>query len=87
MRAGKKISKDSSESIIKEPVSATAEVIRCMKLNIRKEPNPKAEVIGILNAGTKVVVNLTSKFDQYYEILDPSGKKGYAMKTYLSIIS
>lgn len=69
-----------------EPVSATAEVIRCSKLNIRKAPDPKATIIGTLSAGEKVVVNLTAKFDKYYEILAKSGKKGYAMKTYLSII-
>lgn len=66
--------------------SATAEVVRCSKLNIRKAPNPKAEIMEVLAEGTRVVVNLTAKFDKYYEILSPAGKKGYAMKTYLSFI-
>lgn len=66
--------------------SATAEVVRCTKLNIRANPSPKADVIEVLPAGAKVVVNLTYKHPQYYEILAASGKKGYAMRTYLSMI-
>lgn len=66
--------------------SVTGEVIRCVKLNIRETPDPNAKIIGTLDAGEKVVINLTANYHNYYEILSKSGKKGYAMKTYLSII-
>lgn len=69
-----------------ESSSAVGEVIRCSKLNIRSRPDPKSEIIDVLPAGTRVSINLSAKFDKYYEILSPSGKKGYAMKTYISLI-
>lgn len=72
---------------VSEPTSATAEVAGCVKLNIRSHPDAKAEIIEVIPAGTKVVVNLTAKYDKYYEILASSGKKGYGMKDYLKIIS
>lgn len=66
--------------------SVTAEVVHCVKLNVRKSPHPKATVIETLPVGTRVVVNLTAQFDKFYEILGPDGKKGYAMKTYLQLL-
>lgn len=74
-------------SKVSEPTSATAEVVGCVKLNIRARPDAKANVIDVIPAGTKVVVNLTAKYDKYYEILAASGKKGYGMKDYLKIVS
>lgn len=67
--------------------SVTAEVVHCTKLNVRSRPDPKGAVVGTLSAGERVVVNLTVNNDKFYEILASDGKKGYAMKTYLQIIS
>lgn len=69
-----------------KPTSATAEVVHCAKLNVRSSPSQKGAVIGTLNAGERVVVNLTVENDQFYEILASSGKKGYGMKTYLKLL-
>lgn len=78
------------EKVVKDEVSAigsaTAEVVHCAKLNVRSAPNAKSPVIATLNAGERVVVNLTVQNDKFYEILASNGKKGYAMKTYLEII-
>lgn len=81
-----KSNKDSVAPVEAEPLSVTAEVVRCGRLNIRERPDPQAKILGVLSVGEKVVVNLTAKYDKYYEILTKSGQKGYAMKTYLSII-
>lgn len=75
-----------TESHVEEPSSAAAEVVGCSKLNVRQSPSPKSSIIGMLDAGTRVSINLTFKDEKYYEVLAPSGKKGYAIKTYLSLI-
>lgn len=78
---------NSEKEIVKEePTSVSAEVVDCTKLNIRRSPDSKAPVIGTLSLGERVVVNLTEKFSDYYEILSNSGKKGYCVKMYLKLI-
>lgn len=77
---------EQNEPVRSNPRSATAEVVHCAKLNVRSSPNPKGAVISTLSAGERVVVNLTVENDKFYEILASSGKKGYAMKTYLKLL-
>lgn len=87
MRREKKLPDElNAVSVQSERRSATGEVTRCTRLNVRKEPASDAQVITVLNAGDRVVVNLTTKIDKYYEVLTSSGKKGYVIKTYISFI-
>ena len=61
-------------------------VTDCLKLNVRKEPNSEAEVIGQITAATKLVVYENESEDEFYKICTYSGIEGYCMKKFISII-
>lgn len=66
-----------------EPV--TAIVVDCAKLNVREEPSPRANVIGIIDASNEVVVYDSESFGNYYKICTASGIEGYCIKDYLKL--
>lgn len=54
-------------------------VTKCSKLRIRKTPSLKADVLGELDKGTKVVI-LDDKSAKFYKI-----EGGYCMKDFIEI--
>lgn len=54
-------------------------VVKCSKLRIRKTPSLKADVLGELDKGTKVVI-LDDKSAKFYKI-----EGGYCMKDFIEI--
>ena len=67
------------EDGINEPVFGA--VSECMKLNIRKKPNTKSDVLGVLNKNEKVEIDMTYENKDWYKLT--SG--GYCMKKYITI--
>jgi len=61
-------------------------VTDCLKLNVRKEPDSEAEVIGQITAATKLVVYENESTDEFYKICTYSGIEGYCMKKFISIL-
>ena len=57
----------------------------CGKLNVRKEPHPKAEVVCVLDKGTNVVIDESDLTDNYYKVYTEAGAEGYCMKDYITI--
>lgn len=61
-------------------------VCNCDKLNIRKKPNVKSEVVAIIGKGVEVeIVNSDSKEDFYSVRGTNQFVNGYCMKKYISI--
>lgn len=77
---------EASEENYSAVSSIVGEVIRCRKLNIRKTPDPNGAIVGVLDAGEKVTVDLTTNDPNYYAIATKGEKKGYVVKTYISVI-
>lgn len=73
---------------IEEPVveSKQGVVTDCLKLNVRKEPDSEAEVIGQITAATKLEVYENESTDEFYKICTYSGIEGYCMKKFISIL-
>lgn len=89
-----------TEAVITEPVVAeevvneskhieplppkSGHVTECIKLNVRKDPSPNAEVIGTVNRGDSLIID-PSPFGDFYKVLTPYGIEGYCMKRFVYI--
>lgn len=78
--------KESKANKTKTPVYGY--VSNCERLNIRKKPDKKAEILTVINAGETVEIDKdlsTSNF--YYVIASVSGVEytGYCMKDFITI--
>lgn len=74
------------------PVSAPEEnketlgtVTECIRLNVRKYPHSKAEVVTVIDAMTQVTVDPVRSTEKFYKVTTPDGTEGYCMKEYVSI--
>lgn len=71
-----------------EPVKACIEigtVFNCAKLNIRKEPKMGAEVLRVVNAGTKLKVDTDNSTDEWYQVTTKDKVAGFCMKEYVKL--
>lgn len=74
-----------SESKHIEPLPPkSGHVTECIKLNVRKDPSPNAEVIGTVNRGDSLIID-PSPFGDFYKVITPYGVEGYCMKKFVYI--
>ena len=77
-----------SEDIKPEPVveAPTIGVVSdCVKLNVRKAPNPNSEIVCELNSGTEVEIDEINSTNDYYKVSTVFGVEGFCMKKYIAI--
>lgn len=72
------------ETIAKMPKPGV--VVDCLKLNVREAPNANADVVCIINASTKFVVDEAESTDDFYAVCTESGAEGYCMKKFVKIL-
>ena len=60
-------------------------VTDCAKLNIRKLPKPDADKVSVVDANTKLMVDLDSSTLKYYKVYTESGVEGYCLKDYVAV--
>ena len=74
-----------------EPVVEVARemgrVFGCSRLNVRKSPKPRAEVVCEINCGVEVEIDEANSTVDFYKIFTASGIEGYCVKTYINKIS
>lgn len=79
------------ESVVEEPVVeptpkyAVGVVANCNSLNVREQPNRKAEVITVLRSGTEVQVDVTNTLDVWFHVYTATGLDGFCMKEYIDV--
>ena len=79
------VEEDINETEHIEPLPPkSGHVTECVKLNVRKEPSPNAEVIGTVNRGDSLIVD-PSPFGDFYKVITPYGVEGYCMKKFVYI--
>lgn len=61
-------------------------VANCVKLNIRKEPDAKAEILGVIPAPSTLVVYEEESTEDFYKVCTFSGIEGYCMKQYINLL-
>lgn len=65
------------------PKTVTGEVANCYKLNIRVAPVANARIEAIVDAGTKLTININESTDDWFKITTESGVNGYCMKKFV----
>lgn len=66
-----------------EPTSGI--VTDCLKLNIRKEPNPNSRIVCAIDCLTEVIIDEKESTDEFYKICTVSGIEGFCMKKFITI--
>ena len=78
------------ENIIEEveetkPEPKIGTVTDCIRLNIRKNPNPNAEIICEVSAATDLMIDEEQSTDIFYKVFTAAGVEGYCMKRFVTI--
>lgn len=68
---------------IGEPV--VGHVVGCAKLNVRKDPDSAAEILGTIPSGAEVVIDESKSTDEFYNVCAASGFKGFCMKQFVEV--
>ena len=68
---------------IGEPV--IGRVVRCAKLNVRKDPDADAEILGTIPAGVEVMIDESESTDDFYNVCAASGFEGFCMKQFVEV--
>lgn len=68
-----------------EPSNKMGRVFGCSRLNIRRAPKPRAEVICEIDCDTEVEIDEAGSTVDFYKIFTASGIEGYCVKTYISV--
>ena len=82
-----------TETVV-EPVAETVETVtlpkkvkgtvaNCTKLNIRTKASADAAVIRVLNAGTKIDINVNKSNAEWLSVRTPDGINGYCMRKFV----
>lgn len=65
----------------KKPVYGT--VFNCKKLNVRKKPKGDADVVTVINADTKVSIDMDESTADFYKVTLKGGAYGFCKKEYI----
>lgn len=82
---------DEVDTVIETPVLTQTDTVKagivtdCLKLNIRKDPNPSAEIMATVDALTELKVYDSFKHADFYKVCTASGIEGYCMKKYVAV--
>lgn len=60
-------------------------VVDCPKLNVRKDPNPKASVLCVIDRDAEVEVSESESTDHFYKIYLANGVEGFCMKQFIEV--
>lgn len=60
-------------------------VVDCAKLNVRKDPDADAEILGTLSAGAEVMIDESESTDDFYNVCAASGFEGFCMKRFIAV--
>lgn len=63
-----------------------AQVVDCVRLNIRETPDTQAKILTTVNVGVEIVVDGASSDKNWCGVKLPNGLKGYAMRKFLKIL-
>ena len=68
---------------IGEPI--IGRVVRWAKLNVRKDPDADAEILGTIPAGAEVMIDESESTDDFYNVCAASGFEGFCMKQFVEV--
>ena len=65
-----------------------AHVVKCEKLNVRKEASKTSEVVCVIGKGTALTVSITKSTEDFYKVYTMNNEvlvEGYCVKEYIKI--
>ena len=79
-----------TEEIIKEATkeadsTVVGYVSGCLKLNIREEGYPGANVVCVVPEKTALLIEVAESNDEWYKVYTETGMKGFCMKQYVTL--
>ena len=74
-----------TKEVKQEPVMTIGVVANCNKLNIRKKPDFNADVVGMVDVGTVLTINVTGSTEDFYKVRTKSGMFGFCMKEFVEV--
>ena len=74
-----------TKEVKQEPVMTIGVVANCNKLNIRKKPDFNADVVGMVDVGTALTINVTGSTEDFYKVRTKSGMFGFCIKEFVEI--
>ena len=63
----------------------TGVVFKCSHLNIRKKASANGEVVRLVDAGSKLTIDMDKSNDEWLKVTTADNVKGYCMKKYVNI--
>ena len=72
------------EEVVEEPKEVKGVVVNCGRLNVRKEADPNAAVLKIINSGAKVKIDEEGSTDDFYKV-QVAGFTGFCMKEFIEV--
>lgn len=74
-----------TKEVKQEPVVTIGVVANCNKLNIRKKPDPEADIVGVVDAGTTLTINSAKSTEEFFSVRTKSGMFGFCMKEFVTV--
>lgn len=76
---------ESKEKTATQKESVLGLVRDCANLRVRKAPDDKAEVLGIVPVDTEVMIDEEESTGEFYKVYTDSGLEGFCMRQYIAI--
>lgn len=74
------------KEIVEKPVAEIVTgKVKCAKLNVRKEPNTSAQILGVVSEGDKLTIDPIRSTGMFFKVTTESGLDGYCMRRYVSV--
>ena len=66
------------------PKTINGVVANCTKLNIRKDPSIKAEILGVVNVDSEMKIDMDKSNDKWFYVSTAVGIDGYCMRDFVN---
>lgn len=76
---------DFKETTVTHTKTVIGLVSNCANLRVRKEPDEKAEVLGIIPVDTEVMIDEDKSIGEFYKVYTDSGLEGFCMKPFITV--
>lgn len=74
------------EPTIEPEIRKYGRIHGCKKLNVRKMPNPNAEVLIEIVEGAKILIDEKKSTATFYKVCTECGIEGYCVKQYIKVL-
>lgn len=64
-------------------IPVTGVIINCTRLNVRENPDSKADVLCVLDKNTEVEIDMTQSTSDFFRVTTASGVEGFCMRQFV----